>query len=54
MKKVIIVSAIRKNGGPVWYLLANDEGHSFRKKSNRDYRTKAEVLFLEMFLLLKN
>jgi dipeptidyl aminopeptidase/acylaminoacyl peptidase len=46
-----IVSAIRKNGGSAWYLLAKDEGHGFRKKSNNDYYTNAVVFFLENFLL---
>lgn len=46
-----IVSAIRKSGGNVWYLLAKDEGHRFRKKSNDDYYTNALVYFLEKFLL---
>jgi dipeptidyl aminopeptidase/acylaminoacyl peptidase len=46
-----IVKAIRDNGGTVWYLLAKDEGHGFRKKSNRDYYTNAVALFMERFLL---
>jgi dipeptidyl aminopeptidase/acylaminoacyl peptidase len=46
-----IVSAIRNNKGHVWYLLAKDEGHGFRKKSNLDYYTNAVVYFLESFLL---
>jgi dipeptidyl aminopeptidase/acylaminoacyl peptidase len=46
-----IVSAIRNNKGSVWYLLAKDEGHGFRKKSNSDYYTNAVVYFLENFLL---
>ncbi|GAB3340160.1 S9 family peptidase [Marilutibacter aestuarii] len=31
-----IVQAVRGNGQPVWYLLFNDEGHGFRKKTNSD------------------
>ncbi|RMD86575.1 MAG: S9 family peptidase, partial [Calditrichaeota bacterium] len=46
-----IVKAIRKNGGTAWYMLAKDEGHGFRKKSNRDYYTHAVVLFLERYLI---
>lgn len=46
-----IVQIIRENGGTVWYLLAKDEGHGFRKKANRDYYRRAAVLFLERFLL---
>ncbi len=46
-----IVAIVRKNGGNPWYLLAMDEGHGFRKKSNRDYMRQAMVLFLEENLL---
>ena len=46
-----MVQVIRQQGGNVWYLLANDEGHGFRKKSNRDYYTAASILFWEKFLL---
>lgn len=42
-----IVAEVRKNGGKVWYLLAKDEGHGFRKKSNRDYYNAAIALFLK-------
>lgn len=42
-----IVAEVRKNGGNVWYLLAKDEGHGFRKKSNRDYYNAAIALFLQ-------
>jgi dipeptidyl aminopeptidase/acylaminoacyl peptidase len=46
-----MVAEIRKNGGDVWYLLAKDEGHGFRKKKNRDYMSYSLVLFLEEHLL---
>lgn len=46
-----IVDIVRKNGGEVWYLLAKDEGHGFRKKTNRDFYIWATVLFLEKYLL---
>lgn len=49
-----MIRAIRKNGGEAWYLLAKDEGHGFRKKSNRDFYTKAVILFLQRFLLLND
>jgi dipeptidyl aminopeptidase/acylaminoacyl peptidase len=41
-----IVYRLRSKGGEVWYLQAGDEGHSFRKKTNRDayYRTFAQFL----------
>ena len=46
-----IVKAVRANGQPVWYLLFNDEGHGFRKKSNNDYFGAASVLFWQQHLL---
>ncbi len=46
-----IVDIVRKNGGDVWYLLAKDEGHGFRKKTNRDFNLYSEVLFFEKNLL---
>lgn len=41
-----IVRTVREAGGRVWYLLARDEGHGFRKKPNRDLATAASALFL--------
>ncbi len=46
-----MLAAIRKNGGDAWYLLAKDEGHGFRKKSNRDYMAHAVVMFLKKYLV---
>ena len=46
-----MVRTIRENGGVVWYLQANDEGHGFRKKSNRDFQLAATSLFLERYVL---
>jgi len=46
-----IVKAVRANGQPAWYLLFNDEGHGFRKKSNNDYFNAATVLFWKQYLL---
>lgn len=31
-----IVQAVRAQGHDVWYMVAGDEGHGFRKKNNRD------------------
>jgi dipeptidyl aminopeptidase/acylaminoacyl peptidase len=46
-----MVAAIRKNGVPVWYLLADNEGHGFRRKANADYEFYATVKFMESVLL---
>ncbi len=45
-----ILAAVREAGGDPWYLLAMDEGHGFRKKSNRDFQRAAETLFLREVL----
>ena len=42
-----ILAAVRANGGEAWYMGATDEGHGFRKKSNRDAMTEAVALFLK-------
>jgi dipeptidyl aminopeptidase/acylaminoacyl peptidase len=41
-----IVNKVRSRGGEVWYLLAADEGHGYRKKQNRDayFTTCAQFL----------
>ena len=36
---------------PVWYLLAKDEGHGFRKKANADFQFYATVQFIRTYLL---
>lgn len=46
-----IVAALRKNGTPVWFLMANDEGHGFAKKRNVDFQFYATVLFMQEHLL---
>ena len=31
-----MIKSIRENNGTVWYLLAKDEGHGFKKKAVND------------------
>ena len=45
-----IVRAVRANGVPAWFLVAEDEGHGFKKKSNRSFQLYATVLFVKQFL----
>jgi dipeptidyl aminopeptidase/acylaminoacyl peptidase len=45
-----MVAKVKNNGGSVWYLMANDEGHGFRKKSNADFQFYATILFIERYL----
>jgi len=46
-----IVETVRKNGTPVWYLLAGNEGHGFAKKENADFYFYATIRFLEETIL---
>jgi dipeptidyl aminopeptidase/acylaminoacyl peptidase len=46
-----MVGTVRKNGGPVWFLMAKDEGHGFAKKRNQDFQFYATVAFLQENLL---
>jgi dipeptidyl aminopeptidase/acylaminoacyl peptidase len=46
-----IVAALKKQGTPVWYMMAKDEGHGFQKKANRDFQFYATVEFLQEYLL---
>lgn len=48
-----ILAAVREAGGDPWYLLANDEGHGFRKKVNRDFQREAETMFFREVLGLE-
>jgi dipeptidyl aminopeptidase/acylaminoacyl peptidase len=50
-ESVQIVGALKKEGTPVWYLMATDEGHGYRKKVNQDFQFYATVEFLEEYLL---
>lgn len=46
-----MVARVKSNGSPVWYLMAKDEGHGFRKKTNADFQFYATVLFVRQHLL---
>ena len=46
-----IVTTVRKNNVPVWYLMAKDEGHGFSKKKNVDFQFYATVMFIKNLLL---
>jgi dipeptidyl aminopeptidase/acylaminoacyl peptidase len=46
-----MVATIKKNGSPVWYLMARDEGHGFAKKRNLDFLSYSTVAFMQEFLL---
>lgn len=46
-----IVAQLKKQNTPVWFLMANDEGHGFAKKSNADFQFYATVMFVRDRLL---
>jgi dipeptidyl aminopeptidase/acylaminoacyl peptidase len=46
-----MVATVKKNGTPVWYLMAKDEGHGFAKKKNADFQFYASVAFMQEYLL---
>jgi dipeptidyl aminopeptidase/acylaminoacyl peptidase len=45
-----MAAEVRKQGRPVWTVYANNEGHGFQKKDNRDYLNAVMAGFLEMEL----
>ncbi len=46
-----ILDKLNAQGTPTWFLMANDEGHGYAKKKNRDYLFNAQVLFMQKYLL---
>lgn len=42
-----ILVEMKKNGVEAWFMMAMDEGHGFRKKSNREAQRESETLFLQ-------
>jgi dipeptidyl aminopeptidase/acylaminoacyl peptidase len=46
-----MVAKVKDNRIPVWYLMARDEGHGFRKKSNADFQFYATIEFVKEHLL---
>jgi dipeptidyl aminopeptidase/acylaminoacyl peptidase len=46
-----IAAKVRGQGRPVWTVYADNEGHGFARKENRDYLSAAMTLFLKKHLL---
>ena len=46
-----IVAKRARERHPVWYLLAEDEGHGFARKDNADFQFYATVMFMRETLL---
>ena len=49
-----ILAAVKENEVESWFLMAMDEGHGFRKKSNRDFQRETVTLFLSEVLGLES
>ncbi len=49
-----MAAAVRAAGAPVWYLMARDEGHGFRRKPNADYQFLSAIRFFRKYLLEEN
>jgi len=46
-----MADTLRANAVPVWFLMADDEGHGFAKKKNIEFQFLATVQFVKTFLL---
>ncbi len=46
-----IVTALRQQGNPVWYINALNEGHGYDRKENRDIYQQAAMMFLQRYLI---
>jgi dipeptidyl aminopeptidase/acylaminoacyl peptidase len=46
-----IVAKVGANGVPVWSIVADNEGHVFRRKANIDFVFCAQAMFVQRFLL---
>ena len=49
-ESVNMTKLVRKNGSPVWFLGAKDEGHGYQKKPNSDYLFYSSIQFLKQYL----
>lgn len=46
-----MAAAVRKNGTPLWFMVARDEGHGFARSANSGFLLQAWAFFMEQFLL---
>ena len=46
-----IADAVRSNGQPCWVMVANEEGHVFKKRTTVDLNSQIIAVFLQKFLL---
>jgi dipeptidyl aminopeptidase/acylaminoacyl peptidase len=50
-ESVQMIEKVKANGSPVWFLIANDEGHGYAKKKNQQFQFYATIMFVRSFLL---
>jgi dipeptidyl aminopeptidase/acylaminoacyl peptidase len=50
-ESVQMMDKLKQNGMPVWFLIANDEGHGYAKKKNQQFQFFATIMFVRSFLL---
>ena len=50
-ESIQMVNAVRANGGPVWHLIAANEGHGYQKKENQDFEFLTRLTFWQQTLL---
>jgi dipeptidyl aminopeptidase/acylaminoacyl peptidase len=46
-----MAAAVRKNGTPLWFMVAKDEGHGFARQANSAFLLQAWAFFMEQYLL---
>lgn len=46
-----MAEAVKKNGTPLWFIIAKDEGHGFSRRTNDEYLMHAWAFFMEQYLL---
>jgi dipeptidyl aminopeptidase/acylaminoacyl peptidase len=50
-ESVQMMEKLKQNGAPVWFLIANDEGHGYAKKKNQQFQFFSTIMFVRNFLL---
>jgi dipeptidyl aminopeptidase/acylaminoacyl peptidase len=46
-----MAAAVRKNGTPLWFMVAKDEGHGFARQANGAFLMHAWAFFMEQYLV---
>lgn len=46
-----MAAAVRRNGTPLWFMVAADEGHGFARQANGTFLLQAWAWFMEQYLV---